>query len=90
MTDMLYLISYDIRTSRSEDYQDLYDELERIGAERILRSQWVVRRKNTNADRLCKRLLRHLPGPNDRLLIVCLDDTTAWASVNTIVELDVL
>lgn len=61
---MLYLISYDL-IKPGKDYAALIDELKKLGAKRILLSQWVVRRGNTTAEAL-RDYFRSFIDSNDR------------------------
>ena len=45
---MKYLISYDL-VGPDQDYPTLWDELENLGANRILDSQWAVRLRDYKA-----------------------------------------
>ena len=72
----LYLIAYDL-DKPGQDYDDLYSDLNRIGAERIQDSVWVV--KGTyDCVELRKRLQAHMDS-NDRILVVGID---GYSSVN--------
>ena len=48
---MRYIISYDL-VAPGRNYQPLSDELARIGAQRVLLSQFAVRRVGTTASAL--------------------------------------
>ena len=82
---MKYMISYDLITP-GRDYQKLYDELELFNAKKVLRSQWVFNRLNTNASNLITHF-RKFTDANDRLLIVSLEDS-GWASWNVLVNIN--
>ena len=82
---MRYLISYDL-IAPGKDYQALWDELERLGAFRVLLSQWVVRRINTDAARL-RDHLKSFVDFNDRILVVCLDNSN-WGSYRALVNIN--
>lgn len=73
---MRYVISYDLNTP-GKDYQTLWDALASIGAQRVLYSQWVVRRYETSAQGLANYLWRFMDA-NDRLLVISLDNTEWW------------
>ena len=75
---MLYTISYDLRKRR--DYQTLYDELARLGARRCLRSFWLVRRTNTDAEGLREHLKRFIDA-DDGVFVAALGNNQ-WASFN--------
>jgi hypothetical protein len=70
-----YLVSCDLNTP-GRDYQPLHDELARLGATRILLSQWVLRNAATEIA-IRDHLWTFMDG-NDRLLVSSLDDR--WAS----------
>lgn len=64
---MLYMVSYDLEKS-NQNYPLLWQELEALGAERVLRSQWILRANNTTEQDLLRRLSRHLDA-DDRILV---------------------
>ena len=69
---MKYMICYDLRNkNKKEDYEKLYDELEELGAKRILYSQWMLDLSDTNVDELLRHFLKFLDS-SDRLLVVAL------------------
>ena len=76
---MRYIISYDL-VAPGRNYQTLWDELARMSAQRVLQSQWAVRRVKTNASGLRDHFKRFIDS-NDRLLVTCLDSSD-WASFN--------
>ena len=80
---MNYVISYDL-LSPGKDYKTLTDTLFGLGARRILYSQWVVKRYNTNAVGI-RDFLRGFIDSNDRLLVTCLD-SNEWAGWNLLVD----
>ena len=81
---MLYLISYDLIGKSFDQYEDLIKELERLGARRVLLSEWVWRSENTSVEiRDHVRLFMH---PNDRLLVS--EITTNWASINVLYDIN--
>ena len=67
---MRYVISYDL-LAPGRDYTTLTNELRELRAQRILLSQWVVRRINTDAANL-RDYLRRFIDSNDRILVTCL------------------
>src|ERR1700693_4456144 len=82
----LYLISYDLRNHATfGQYETLIAELERLGARRVLLSEWIVKRTETSA------VLRdHLKGfihATDRLLVTEVS-TTNWASWNIMININ--
>ena len=82
---MRYIISYDL-VAPGRNYQPLWDELARIGAQRVLQSQWVVRRVETTASGLRVHFKKFIDS-NDRLLVTCLDSSD-WASLNAMTDLN--
>ena len=79
-----YIISYDVKATGDSDQDEIYktfkEELEEIGAEPVLLSQWAVRR-TTTASQLVDRMLLNLTARQRRLvrlLVTCLDSTD-WA-----------
>ena len=71
-----YLVSYDLM-SPGRDYSTLYVVLERLGATRVLYSQWVLR-TSMSAAQLLDHLKKYID-TNDRLLV---NDFSDWASYN--------
>ena len=76
---MRYTISYDLNAP-GKNYQALYDALAGLDAHRILLSEWVTKRYDTNAPRLRDYLWQFMD-TNDRLMVTCLDSTD-WAGRN--------
>ena len=77
---MLYIISYDLNAPGQDD-NALYDALQSLGANRILKSQWTVNRDNTS----CQQLFDYLSlfvDKNDTLLVTA---PSAWWASNRIV-----
>ena len=73
----LHLISCDL-DAPGRDYRELHDELARLGAKRLMRTQWALRNPAT-ADALREHLWPFMD-PNDRLLVSNLD--AGWTSLN--------
>ena len=80
---MRYVISYDLLTP-GQNYEPLWEALRGLGAQRLLQSQWIVRRINTNAAGLRDFVGQYIDA-NDRLLVTCLDSTD-WASLRVMVD----
>ena len=80
---MRYIISYDL-VAPGRNYQPLSDELARIGAQRVLLSQFAVRRVGTTASALRDHLKKFIDS-NDGLLVTCLDSSD-WAYLNTMTD----
>ena len=84
---MRYVISYDL-ISPGKDYQKLWDALSDIGAQRILLSQWAVRRTNTSAKNLRDYIWQFMDA-NDRLLVMD-SESSDWAGINLMTKLSAL
>lgn len=82
---MLYIISYDLIAASADKYQALYDELERLGAVRVLWSQWAVRLTNTSPSAL-RDHFRGFVGANDRILVTA--PGSNWSSWRALVDLN--
>jgi hypothetical protein len=80
----LYLISYDLIGKKFDQYEDLIRELERLGAKRILLSQWVWRGTNPSAE--TRDHLRKFMHANDRI-VVC-ELTGGWAAFNALIDIN--
>ena len=61
-----YVISYDLLTP-GQNYEPLWEALRGLGAQRLLQSQWIVRRINTNAAGLRDFVGQYIDA-NDRLV----------------------
>ena len=77
----VYLISYDAKLKRQE-YEDLYQELDRMGAEPILESLWAARIADTTPVAIGNRILPYLPGSDDALFVVPIGDGASFAYLN--------
>lgn len=73
----LYLISYDISQKDEFEYQGLWDRLRKIGAVRILYSEWAVRDDVGRANALYRQLAP-LTQQKDRLLVQELTKDAQW------------
>jgi hypothetical protein len=80
---MRYAISYDLN-KQGQDYQTLYDALKRLGATRMLYSEWVAIHNNSSSEKLRDWLWTFMDR-NDRLLVKCLDSGD-WAGMNLMVN----
>jgi hypothetical protein len=84
---MRYLISYDLNVP-GHDYQMLFDELERLGAKRLLQSQWITPALDETFTALGLRdRLWALMQYEDRLLVASLN-STHWAGMNLMVQVN--
>jgi hypothetical protein len=75
----LYLASYDIKEEDRDEYQELWDYFDSLGAVRILYSEYAVPFAG-RALELAKTICKHLR-PADKLLVCELfdgGDTCAW------------
>ena len=81
---MRYAISYQLNTP-GKKYKRLYNTLESMGARRVFKSQWVVKRNSSSATEIKNELRQCIDG-NDNLLVVCLDYD--WADFNLDIDLD--
>ena len=81
---MKYMISYDLE-GQGKDYEGLIGELRRLGAKKIMASQWVLT-SDLSADELLRRFLRFID-PNDRLLINSIESYVG-VSVNLLSSID--
>ena len=82
-----YVISYDLNTP-GKDYKTLIQVLERLGAKRVLYSQWAVRWNNTTAAAI-RDYVRQCIDAGDRVLVMCVDNAD-WASWNAMTDLNTI
>lgn len=74
-----YFISYDLcKEEDSSGYALLKNELEKMGAKRVLLSEWYLDKYGTNCKEIGDYLVKFIDD-NDRLLIVKSD---GWAACN--------
>ena len=82
---MKYMICYDLQKP-IQNYPTLYKVLsENFNAKRVLESQWVFRRINTNAAGL-RDYFKNFLDSDDRILIVSLENSE-WAGWNLIAKI---
>jgi hypothetical protein len=74
----LFTISYDLNKP-GQNYQPLYDELARIGAKRVLLSDWIVRTESTVIT--LRDHFRQFIDSNDRLLVVQVETWASWKAM---------
>lgn len=74
----IYLISYDL-DKPGQDYHALIKELERLGAERVLYSEWLF--KSTSSAVQIRDYLQKFVDGNDMLLVVELTGVAAWTKL---------
>ena len=63
----LYLISYDLNKPE-KDYPKLWEALRQIGAKKVLYSQWITRRTDTDSEKLAGYIWQFMDS-DDRLLV---------------------
>lgn len=73
----LYLISYDISMKDAAEYQPLWDHLKKIGAVKILYSEWLVAGEGNQAGPIYNEIAP-LTRVSDRLLVQELGGNAAW------------
>jgi len=73
-----YLISYDL-DKPGQDYNRLIKELERLGASKILYSEWIFRSSSSASE--IRNHLKAFIDSNDMLLVVALTGEAAWTSL---------
>ena len=73
-----FLISYDL-AKPGKDYTKLIGALEKVGAEKVLYSEWIVKSIYT-ATQLVDYLQQFVDG-NDMLLLLELTGTAAWTKL---------
>ena len=74
----LFFIDYDLR--KNKDYQELTDELERIGAIRYLKSSWCVKRDDTVTAATLREHLGKFIDSDDGIMVA---RVSSWASRKT-------
>jgi hypothetical protein len=75
---MLYLISYHLQ-KLGKDYRSLMDVLTRMGAKRVLLSQWLLQ-TSRSASEIARLLGTHID-ERDRLLVTEVGDQSVWSNV---------
>ena len=78
----LFFVAYDL-DKPGQDYQDLWDELESLGAKRVQDSVWALR-NNGSATSLRDTLKQHMD-TNDRLLVI---EEADWSSRRAMTEIN--
>lgn len=73
----VYLISYDINEKDEFEYEGLWAHLKKIGAVRILYSEWVVAGDANRAAAIYDKIAPLIQG-KDRLLVSALAFDAAW------------
>jgi hypothetical protein len=81
----LYLISYDLIGKKTiEEYETLIVELQRLGAKKVLYSEWVWKSNNSSDE--IREHLRQFMHANDRILVS--EITSNWASNNAMININ--
>ena len=70
-----WLISYDLNVP-GQNYKGIDKELVRLGAARVLYSQWVLASSSSAAE--LRDYFKNFLDSNDRLLVSSLQDWAAW------------
>ena len=71
----LYFVDYDLRKQRN--YQALYDALAKLGAVRILESQWCFHYASSGASELLRDHLTQYMDADDG---ICVSEISGWAT----------
>lgn len=71
----LFFIEYDLR--KRKDYPELINELERIGAIRMLKSSWCVKRADTVTAKALREHFQNFIDGDDGLIV---SQVTDWSS----------
>jgi hypothetical protein len=77
------MISYDL-LKPGRNYQPLWDELKRLGAKPVLRSQWVMRSASSAYD-LVNHLVKYIDA-NDKMIANELNSNIAWYNTGDITK----
>jgi endonuclease/exonuclease/phosphatase (EEP) superfamily protein YafD len=81
----LYLVSYDLLNHATfGQYEELIAEIQRLGGQRVLLSEWVMRRTDTPS--ALRDHLRTFMHTADRILVS--EITTNWASWNILCDIN--
>ena len=83
----VFSISYDL--IKRLDYESLWAELERIGAERFLVSQWAVKRADSVTAAALRDQLSRFIDNEDRLFVTRVDNAD-YAGMNLLIKLNTL
>ncbi|MBZ5598563.1 MAG: hypothetical protein LAN83_09585 [Acidobacteriia bacterium] len=73
----LFLISYDVNYKHKDEYQSLWDHLAKIGAVKILFSEWLIVGEYNGAEQIFNGIMPHLKMP-DRLLVQEVNANAWW------------
>jgi len=79
----VYLVSYDL-VAPGRNYQPLWDELKRLGAKPVLKSQWVMRNSSSAYDILV-HLVKYIDA-NDKMIVTEVTSNSAWFNTGDITK----
>ncbi|HVZ79921.1 MAG TPA: CRISPR-associated endonuclease Cas2 [bacterium] len=82
----LFFICYDLAKADENEYSDLFEVLEAMGAIRVQKSVWVVKAEKS-ASEIFEKLKSYFPDDQDRLLIGNVDGWSSRHSMNKIKNL---
>jgi CRISPR-associated endonuclease Cas2 len=77
--EISYLVCYDL-DKPGQDYTDVIDALEKLGARRIQYSVWLLYAPALSPEQIRNHLAQFVDG-NDRLLVVGLQNLAAWQNL---------
>ena len=80
----VYMVSYDLLTP-GQNYEGLWNELRKLGAKRILQSQWILR--HTASASTLRNHFQQFLDYNDRLFVNTID-LHDWAGWNILFDLN--
>lgn len=73
-----FLVSYDLNDPpKSPDYHPLIKRIKEWGGQKVLYSDWLIRRDNTSTSQIYNDLKVHVDA-NDSLLVVALTGEATW------------
>jgi hypothetical protein len=75
----VFKISYDLRRP-GKDYSRLYAALRKLGATRVLLSEWATKIDRVTATEVRDALLPFID-TNDRLVVVAISDWATWNGI---------
>jgi len=68
-----YMISYDISQTSPTDYSEIAEYLKRLGAKRMLYSQWSLEKNNTTCEKVFNSIISRF-NSRDRVLVTEITD----------------
>lgn len=82
-----YMVSYDL--IKYKDYPRLWDELERLGAKKILFSQWGVNMVAGTTATVLRDHFKTFVDEDDRIVVVQLDgtDKASWNALTKLADI---